>query len=121
MIGTVSVCQSCKHFAEIVKTDTLGLEYCAGCARDLPPTSEDEALLFLIANPPFHSGDRVECRTGGEIYEGTGVVRDMSFDFQHGGTLIYPAFRVEIDSPANEHSPAEGWWTEVCLTRVGEG
>lgn len=116
MIGTV--CQGCKQLAEIAHTDSLGLGYCARCAKDIPVPSETLGLEYLIANPPFVAGDRVECRTGGEIYDGVGTVQEMSFDFEHGGTLIYPAFRVVIDEPANEHSPKEGWWTEVCLKKV---
>lgn len=112
------VCRGCKFLAEIVYTNDLGLGYCARCARDFAPPPEVSALDFLISNPPFHPGDRVECRTGGEIYDGVGIVAEMSFDFEHGGTLIYPAFRVTIDEPANEHSPAEGWYTEICLTLV---
>jgi hypothetical protein len=118
MIGTV--CQGCKQLAEIAHTDSLGLGYCARCAKDIPIQSETLGLEYLIANPPFFPGDRVECRTGGEIFDGVGTVQEMSFDFEHGGTLIYPAFRVTIDEPANEHSPVEGWWTEVCLKKVGK-
>jgi len=115
MISTV--CWGCKRLAEIVHTDHLGFDYCADCA---PVPREVGAIQFLLATPPFEKGDRVECRTGAEIYEGIGTVEDMSFDFEHGGSIVYPAFLVKIDEPANEYSPAEGWWNEVCLTKVAE-
>lgn len=118
---TGAVCQGCKQLAEIVHTDSLGLGYCAQCATVIPPPPPIEilGLQFLLDNPPFDPGDRVECRTGGEIYDGVGVVQEMSYDFEHGGTLIFPAFRVAIEEPANEHSPEEAWYTEVCLKKVG--
>lgn len=118
MIGTV--CRGCKTLAEIAYVDSLGIEYCATCAKDVEPPGDVLALQYLIANPPFRSGDRVECRTGAEIYEGVGTVEQTSFDIEHGGTVVYPAFLVTIDEPANEHSPAQGWFTEVCLRKVGE-
>ena len=118
MTGTV--CQGCKQLAEIVHTDSLGLDYCAQCAKDIPVPGETLAVEYLLANPAFVNGDRVECRTAGEIFDGVGTVMEMSFDIEHGGTLIYPAFRVVIDEPVNEHSPKEGWYTEICLRRVDQ-
>lgn len=115
------VCQSCKQLAEIVHTDDLGLEYCALCTADLPKPSEVLGLEYLLANPPYAQGDRVECRTAGQIYDGVGIVQDISFEIERGGgTLLYPAFLVTIDEPANEHSPAQAFYTEPCLTRVKE-
>lgn len=113
-----AVCRGCKRLAEVAYTNDLGLNYCPRCAPDVAPRPELSALDFLLANPPFHPGDRVECRTGGEIYDGVGTVAEMSYDFEHGGTVVYPAFRVTIDEPVNEHSPVEGWYTEICLKRV---
>lgn len=116
---TGQVCRGCKHLRPIVHTDELGMEYCAECAADLPKPSEVAGLEFLLASIPYGKGDRVECRTAGTMYDGAGEVTDVSFQVERGGgTLVYPAFLVKIDEPANEHSPAEAWYTETCLTRV---
>jgi hypothetical protein len=75
-------------------------------------------LQYLMTTVPFKEGDRVQCRTGGVIFDGVGTVQEVSFDLEHGGTLIFPMFRVSIDEPADELSPAEGWYSEICLARV---
>ena len=76
-------------------------------------------MEYLLATVPYQEGDRVECRTAGVIFDGIGTVQDVSFEVERGGgTPIFPAFLVKIDEPANDDSPEEGWYTEVCLFRV---
>lgn len=114
------VCRGCKKLKELVYTDDFGLRYCAECAELKPKKPETLGLEFLLATIPFGRGDRVECRTGAVTYDGVGTVQEVSFNIEHGGTLVFPAFRVEIDEPANEHSPDEGWYTETCLKKVSK-
>ena len=115
----IGVCRGCKQLAEIVHTSNLGLDYCAQCTADLPKPPEIAGLEFLLASVPFVKGDKVECRVAGEMYDGIGTVQDVSFEVERGGgTLIFPAFLVKIEEPANEDSPSEGWYFEPGLTRV---
>ena len=119
MTGTV--CRGCKHLRPIVHVDDMGLEYCAECTASLPKPVEVAGLEFLLASIPYTKGDRVECRTAGVMYDGVGTVEEISFEIERGGgTPIYPAFLVKIDEPANDQSPAEGWYHEPCLRRVAK-
>lgn len=113
------ICIGCRLPRRVVRTDNNDLHYCAKCAAVLPEPSETRALKFLLATLPFTPGERVECRTGGQIYDGVGTVDDVSFDFEKtGGTIIYPAFHVVIDQPAYPDAPEEGWYNEATLQRV---
>lgn len=115
------LCWGCKNFREIEYTeDGTDRPFCAACTRSLPPTSEDLALLFLAATIPFKPGDRVEARTAAVIYDGVGQVVEVSVSLEHGATLVYPTFRVILDERAHDLAPDEAWYTEVCLTKVGE-
>lgn len=118
---SVSVCHGCKQLAELVYTDELDRQYCATCTGGLSITSEELGLQYLLASVPYKEGDRVQCRTAGKIYDGIGTVQKVSFDVEDGGgTPIFPAFLVKIDEPADENSPTEGYYHEICLTRVSE-
>ncbi len=114
-----AVCFSCKASPEIVYTDSEGLGYCAKCVADTPAPSEARALAFLMLTVPYRVGDEVKCYLGGQLYEGTGHVEDISFDLQDGGTPIYPAFKVVLDEKSYENAPDVGFYTEPCLRRVG--
>ncbi|QDH91721.1 hypothetical protein SEA_PHRAPPUCCINO_45 [Mycobacterium phage Phrappuccino] len=117
---TVRLCFSCKELREIVYVDPVYRGHCSACVTG--PTSQVgsvvRAMQFLSATVPFQVGDRVEARTGGELYDGVGTVTEVSFDLEHGGTPVYPTFHVVIDEPADEHAPADGWYTEVCLAKL---
>jgi len=114
----VELCYSCKALTEIVHTNSNDLHYCRDCVSNVPTPSVVRAINFLMLTIPFKSGDRVECRTGGEIFDGVGTVDDMSFDLKNGGTLVYPAFHVVLDDKAYPDAPDECWYTEVCLRPV---
>ena len=113
------LCYGCKAFVDIAywEQDT-NRAFCQKCALELPPTSEELALLFIALTTPFKVGDRVEARTAGEIFDGVGTVTDMFTDLEHGGTLVYPTWRVVIDEPAYEGAPEEALYTEICLKKV---
>ena len=120
------LCFGCKKFVEIVYTESgTDRPFCEPCTEQMPPTRDEINLVLLLApwspiGPPFKPGDVVECRTGAVVYDGVGVVREMSIRLEHGGTPIYPAFRVEITEKAYDGAPDECWYTEVCLTKVDE-
>ena len=113
----MKVCFTCKHLRDIIYTDELERGYCDQCyvPRDLI-----YAMAFMALTTPFQVGDRVECRTGGELYDGVGVVEDISTDLKDGGTWVHPAFRVRFTEKAYDTVPDLQWYTEVCLTKVDE-
>lgn len=118
------LCYGCKQFVEIVWTESRTEHpFCQRCVDDMPPTQDQINLLLLLApwspiGPPFKAGDKVECRTGAIILDGVGIVQEMSISLEHGGTPIYPTFRVTITDKAYPEAPDEAWYTEVCLTPV---
>jgi hypothetical protein len=118
------LCAGCKLFKEIVYTEG-GTErpFCEGCSVVQPLTSDEWALMLLVApdspwGPPFLPGDKVEARTAGTIYDGIGEVAQMSMSLEHGGTPVYPTFRVILSEKAHDQAPDEAWYTEICLQKV---
>lgn len=69
---------------------------------------------------PFRVGDRVECRIGGIVYDGIGVIEEISTDLKDGGTWVHPAFLVRFEEKAYDSVPDTQFYTEVCLTKVEE-
>jgi len=116
----VELCYSCKMSADIVHTDVNDLHYCKECIGESLTPSVVRAMNFLMATIPYKAGDEVECRTGGEIYDGTGTVDEVSFDLQNGGTPVYPAFHVVLNKKAYPDAPSEAWYTEPCLRPLEE-
>jgi hypothetical protein len=53
------------------------------------------------------------------LFDGVGVVDEISTDLAHFGTPVFPSFHVLIDQPAYPEAPASLWYTEVCLKKVG--
>jgi hypothetical protein len=113
----MKVCFSCKKFRDIVRTDELDRGYCSQC---YVPHDLLWAYNFMALTTPFAVGDRVECRTGGEIYDGIGVVEEVSTDLKDGGTWVYPAFRVRFEEKAYDTVPDIQLYTESCLTKVSK-
>src|ERR1700757_3203506 len=115
-------CHSCKSVsAETVYTDENNLGYCEKCLSDRPIPPEFFGLVQLLATVPFHKGDRVECRTEGHIYDGVGVVQEVSFLPKDGGSPVFPAFRVQLEERSQdlpEDCPSELWYLEDCLRRT---
>jgi len=120
------LCGVCKSFREIVwKEDGTNRPYCEPCLSQLPLSSDEWAFILLTApwspfGPPFKQGDVVECRTAGQIYDGVGTVHEMDVELEHGGTPIYPTWRVVLSTKAHENAPDERWYTENCLSRVNQ-
>jgi len=116
----VDLCWSCRGYREVAWTEeSTARAFCAECIAALPPTSEEIAWAFVLLTIPFRPGDKVEARTAAELYDGIGTVREISMSLEHGGTPVYPTFRVVIDEKAYPSCPDEMWYTECCLTRVG--
>lgn len=113
----MKVCYSCKHLREIIHTDELERGFCSQCYvnRDLL-----YAFNFMMLTIPFQIGDRVECRTGGQLYDGDGVVEDISTDLKDGGTWVHPAFLVRFTRKEYDTVPDTLWYTESCLKKVDE-
>lgn len=123
---TAEICYGCKLPQEhvYVHPDT-GQGFCMTCARGMPVNPMEWALLLLttpgsVVGPPFLPGDVVECRRAATVYEGVGVVQEMSMSLQHGGTPLYPMFRVTLTEKAADEVPDEAWYAEVSLRKVTE-
>lgn len=113
------VCYSCKQAGSLIYTDENGLSYCTRCLSELPVTSTARAMEFLAATIPYRPGDRVECRTGGIVFDGIGEVDGISFDLEEGGgTPVTPVFHVTLTDPAYPDAPREAYYPEICLKRV---
>jgi hypothetical protein len=114
------LCFGCKELREIAYADPVDRGYCAECVQSINFGSVARAMQFLSLTIPFAVGDRVQAYTGGELYDGVGTVTEIFFDLEHGGTPVYPSFRVVIDEPADENAPDEALYTEICLKKVAE-
>ena len=114
----MELCASCNQMSEPAAT-YYELHYCQDCVSMMPIPSEVYGLAFLLASIPFHVGDKVECRTAGELYDGIGTVKEIDTDFKMGGTPVFPAFRVLLEEKAESHLPDELWYTENGLKKVG--
>lgn len=111
------LCYLCK-LKPVIKLDDLEQGYCEDCADESPIPTTFRALAFLAATIPFQVGDRVECRTGAAIYDGIGHVDAVHYDWEHLATPVNPMWHVVIDEKANEDSPDEALYSEICLTKV---
>jgi hypothetical protein len=78
-------------------------------------------LEFLVDTVPFEIGDTVECRTAGVIFDGIGVIDDISMEPQHFGTPVYPSFHVKLTEKAYPEAPDELWYMEMQLSLVKRG
>lgn len=126
------LCYGCKTFQEIAYTQGgTDRPFCEECSMIQPLTSDEWALMLLVApdspwGPPFHPGDKVEVRQAIASEgrnpefrtEGVGEVAQMSMSLEHGGTPIYPTFRVVLSEKAHDQAPDEAWFPEVCLSKV---
>lgn len=126
------LCYGCKQFRDIAYTQGgTDHPFCEDCATVQPLTSDEWATVLLTHpaspyGPPFRPGDKVEARqviasdgTNVEFQlQGRGEVAQVSMSLEHGGTPIYPAFRVVFSEKAHADAPDEFWYPEACLTRV---
>ena len=83
-----------------------------------PPTAEELALLFIAATTPFKVGDVVECRTAGEIYDGIGVVEEISTDLEQWCYRRLSHLLVRLTEKATKPSGMPCGTGEICLTHV---
>lgn len=88
--------------------------YCMVCSSSEITSSPNAHLQFISDVVPLAVGERVECRTMGEFYDGTGVIEEISTDLSRGGTPVHPAYRVKLDGERERSL----WYTPICLTRT---
>jgi hypothetical protein len=112
------LCEGCKDFKPIAYTDPVNREYCAGCFAVLPVPTVGRIVEYLIHTIPFMEGDVVECRTAGRLYDGIGVIDEVSIEPEKFGTPVYPSFHVQIKEKAYPEAPDELWYMETQLKRV---
>lgn len=115
-----ALCDICKEIAEVVFTDAYGRSHCGECFGRLPASTASLALEYLLLTIPFDVGDRVECRTAGALFDGVGVIDEVSVEPENFGTPAYPSFHVIIEDKAYPEAPDSLWYTETCLKRVSE-
>lgn len=119
------MCYGCKLPTEdfYIHPET-GQSFCSKCSWGMPISPAEWALLLLtqpgsMVGPPFLPGDPVECRLAGQVYEGNGVVQEISMSLDRGGgTPLYPMFRVALNEKVNDQVPDEAWYSEVSLTKI---
>lgn len=117
----IALCFRCRQHKElIVVEDGTKFGYCSECVNWNVPSPEVQAMTFLLETVPFKIGDVVECRTGGVVYDGVGVIEEVSFELEDSGTLACPAFRVRLTKKEVEQDLDGLWYNEVCLTKASE-
>ena len=99
-------------------TDGVGRNYCALCLNEAIALAGPNIMDYLMATIPFEVGDRVEARTAGALFDGVGVIDEVSFNPAKFGTPVHPSFHVRIEDKAYPEAPDELWYTEPCLKRV---
>jgi hypothetical protein len=115
-MASAALCLGCRQIKEIVYTESgTNRTFCRECALQLPPTSEELALLFLAVTTPFKVGDYVEARTAGTVFDGVGTIDEISIDLKNGGTPVFPTFHVVLETKEHDLAPDDAWYTEVCL------
>jgi len=78
-------------------------------------------LQFLATTVPYDVGDKVHCKTAGQVYDGIGHVVKVSFDPADLASPVMPMFLVAIDEKAYPEVPDEVWYSEVCLEAAADG
>lgn len=112
------LCESCRELKTITWTDAVEREYCADCLSGLAVPSPHRLMEYLMVTIPYRVGDQVRCYTAGALYDGIGVIDEVSFDLAKFGTPVHPSFHVKITEKAYEDAPDELWYTESCLKPV---
>lgn len=115
---TQGLCEICKELKELAYTDPLGREYCTGCFSLLPIPTATRILEYLLLTIPFKVGDKVEARTAGVLYDGIGVIEEVSIEPEKFGTPTFPSFRVVFTKKAYDDVPDEVWYMEGQLTKI---
>lgn len=115
MTPTICLCgkgREASYFDEVTRRG-----YCSVCASSEITSSLAVHMEFISDLVPIELGERVECRTMGEFYDGTGVVVEISTELRFGGTPVNPAYLVEMDVK-DEDEKSRLWFTPICLTRT---
>jgi hypothetical protein len=114
------LCEVCKELKELAYTDPVGREYCLDCFSTLPIPTASRIVEYLMLTIPFAIGDRVECRTAGVLYDGIGVIEDISIELEHYGTPTFPSFKVHLTEKAYPECPDYVYYMESQLKKVEE-
>lgn len=114
----VDLCESCREIKPVAHVDPVGRSYCATCRLIMPQTTTEHMVTFLMETIPFEVGDRVEARTAGILFDGVGVIDQVSIEPENFGTPVYPSFHVVIDKKAYATAPDDLWYMESQLTKV---
>lgn len=113
------LCESCKELKPVAWTDSVGREYCQGCIEDAKQAFvPSPTQTFMALTIPFKVGDRVECRTGGTLYTGIGVIDQVSTDLENFGTPFHPSFHVVFEQKAYPDVPDAIWYMEQQIQKV---
>ena len=115
---TTELCDYCQELKPVAGTDLVGREYCADCIELLSEPGPFNILHFLAVTIPFKVGDRVACYTAGKLYDGIGIIDEMSMDPFKYGTPVYPSFRVKLTEKAYPEAPDGVWYLEQQLKHV---
>jgi hypothetical protein len=116
----IGLCESCREIKDITYTDPIGREYCAGCFATMPVATPERMVAYLMATIPFKVGDRVEARTAGVLYDGIGVIDEVSIDIEKFGTPVHPSFHVVFAEKAYDSLPDSVWYMERQLVAVSD-
>lgn len=112
------LCTNCKGFRDLAYTDEAERSYCLDCLGLLPEAQMMALVSFLYATVPFSEGDKVSVKAVGEIYEGIGVVIEVSFSPEDLASPVVPMFHVVFEDKARDDVPDDSWFPEVCLEAV---
>lgn len=118
MPADTGLCEFCYQLKPVAHTDAVGRAYCAECVAALVEVASPTILDYLSATVPFQLGDRVECRTAGALYDGVGVIDEVSTELAKFGTPVHPSFHVRIIEKAYPEAPDELWYMENQLQKV---
>lgn len=103
----------CRRGAQAVFVDPVTERgYCTACAANETTSTRHVHLQWLTGLLPLEPGERVECRTVGEHYDGDGEIVEISTEVRRGGTPVHPAYLVRLDDDR------QLWYTSCCLTRT---
>lgn len=104
----------CGHGRPVTYRDAVTrVGFCNVCASSEITSSREVNLQYLSDLIPYREGERVQCWTMGEFYDGVGVITEVSTELRNGGTPIHPAYLVKLD---DQEEPL--WYTAVCFKRT---
>lgn len=114
----MGLCEFCRELKPVAATDSVGREYCQDCVSQAESPRGESVMDFLANTIPFKVGDRVEARTAGVVYDGIGVIEEVSTELEKFGTPVYPSFKVVFEEKAYPEVPDFIWFMEQQLKKV---